>query len=83
MKTPKLIKKAREYLDASRSKQRKEAKCIKELLKKLKKKEHALKDKLEKEKDPKKREHIEKNLQVIFAQRRKGITILKELKKKP
>jgi len=82
MKTPKLIKKAKEYLDADKSKQRKEQKCIKELLKKLKKKEHHLKDKLEKENDPEKRQQMSKDLHVIFAQRKKGVAILKELKKK-
>ncbi len=82
MKTPKLINKAKEFLSASKSKQRKEAKYINELLKKLKKKERHLKDKLEKEKDSKKQRQVRKDLHVVFAQRKKGITILKEMKKK-
>lgn len=82
MKTPKLIKKVRKYLEAGSRKQRKEAKCIKELLKKLKKKERTLQARLEKEKDQKKRRQIRKNLDIIYAQRKKGVAILKELKKK-
>lgn len=82
MKTPKLIKKVRKYLDADSHKLRKEEKCIKELLKKLKKKERVLEARLEKEKDAKKRRQLRKNLQVIYAQRKKGVSILKTLKKK-
>jgi DNA polymerase II small subunit/DNA polymerase delta subunit B len=81
MKTPKLIRKAKEYLNASKSKQRKKKKYIRELLKKLKKKERSLKEKSKKEKDAKKRRQINQDLKIIFAQRKKGVTILKGLKK--
>ena len=83
MKTPKLIRKLGKYLEADSRPQRKEAKCIKELLKKLKKKERRLKERLEREKDAKKRRQIRGTLEVIFAQRKKGVAILKGLKKKP
>ncbi|HHH37972.1 MAG TPA: hypothetical protein ENK50_00125 [Sedimenticola sp.] len=81
MKTRKLIRKMREYLSADRKKQRKQVECMIELLKKLKHKERTLQQKLEHEKDEKKRQEIQNNLDIIFAQRRKGVAILKELKK--
>lgn len=80
MNTSKLIRKAKKYFKGG--KQRKEAKYIKELLKKLKKKERGLKAKLEKEKDPKKRRQIRKSLNVICAQRKKGVALLKDLRKR-
>jgi hypothetical protein len=80
MKTPKLIRTAKRYFNVG--KRQKEAKYIKELLKKLKKKERGLKAKLGKEKEPKKRRQIRKALNVICAQRKKGVALLKDLRKK-
>ena len=81
MKTPDLIRKVQELLDADKKKQRDQIKCLKELLDKLKKKQRALKTKLESERDDKTRKRLRKDLDVIFAQRRKGIATLKTLKK--
>lgn len=80
MKTPKLFKMAQQYLgeDAKKAKQHKA--CIKEILKKLKKKERVLKDKLATEKSDKEKKHIEQDLDIIFAQRKKGLKTLKGLK---
>ena len=81
MKTPKLIERVQEFLDADKKKQREQIKCLKELLDKLKKKQRVLKAKLAKEREDKTRKRLRKDLDVIFAQRRKGISTLKTLKK--
>jgi len=80
MKTKKMLSKLADFLDADRRTQLAERKSMKELLKKLKKKERDLKEKLEQEKDPEKRGEIEAKLRVIYAQRTKGVAILKELR---
>ena len=81
MKTPKLLKRVQEYIDADKLKQCKRKDCIKEVLHKLKKKQHMLKGKLAKEKDDKERKHIQKTLDIIYVQRKKGLKALKSLKK--
>ena len=81
MKTPKLLKRVQEYIDADELKQCKRKDCIKEVLHKLKKKQHMLKDKLAKEKDDKERKHIQKTLDIIYVQRKKGLKALKSMKK--
>ena len=80
MKTPKLIKKVQEYLDADELKQCKRKDCIKEVLNKLKKKQRMLKHKLAKESNDKERKHIQKTLDIIYIQRKKGLKALKSLK---
>lgn len=80
MKTPKMIKQVGDFLDADKDKQQKQIKSIKEILRSLKKKQDSLKKKSKSEKDDKKRKHIRKNLDIIFAQRKKGINALKKLK---
>ena len=80
MKTSKLLKKTREILSAKKSKQRKEAESLQELLAALKKKKKKLNAKLEKTKSGSDREHIEKELAVIRAQRHKGLKLLKDIK---
>jgi hypothetical protein len=81
MKTPKLLKKTEELLSAKRSKQRKKVDSLKELLDKLKKKKRKLKDKLEAESDQDDQKRLRKELEVIRAQRHKGLKLLKDLKK--
>jgi hypothetical protein len=80
MKTNKLIKKTKELLSAKRSKQRKKIDTLKELLAKLKHRKRKLQASLENEKSKDKREHIRNDLEVIRAQRRKGLKALKALK---
>ena len=80
MKTNKLIKKTKELLSAKRSKQRKKIDTLKELLAKLKHRKRKLQASLESEKSKDKREHIRNDLEVIRAQRRKGLKALKALK---
>lgn len=54
-------------------------KCI---LKKLKKQQHDLKDKIDAEKDQGKKKHMKKKLAIIRTQRKKGLSILKAMNKK-
>ena len=82
MKTPKLLKKVEKILDADDAKQRKHAKCFKEILNKLKKRKAHLKDKLKDTKSEKDRKRIQRDLAIIHTQRKKGLQALKDLKKK-
>ena len=78
MKTPKLIKRVEEFLDSNKNKQCEEKKCLKEILRKLKKNEKILQERLKKEKDEKKQKSIKKSLDIIYAQRKKGIRAMKK-----
>ena len=82
MKTPKLIRKAKEYLNPEKAKEKHQVKSIKELLKKLKKKQQSLKDKLDKENDRKEKRRIETEINILKAQRSKGLKLLKKIKKR-
>ena len=81
MKTPKLLKRVQEYIDSDQLKQCKRRDCIKEVLHKLKKKQHLLKAKLAKEKNEKECKPIQKALDIIYVQRKKGLKALKDIKK--
>ncbi len=81
MKTPKLIKKVENYLDAGNKKQRKQMDSIKAILKQLGKKQRILKDKLAKEKSHKSRKQIQTDLDIIYVQRKKGLKALKKIQK--
>jgi hypothetical protein len=80
MKTKKLLARLRDLLDAEASEQRREIASIREVLKALKEKERKLQGKLEKRPDREDREEIEGKLQVIYAQRKKGVERVRELK---
>ncbi len=80
MKTPKLLKLSRELLNAKKSKQHEEKKCLKEIQHKLKKKGKKLQQRLDNEKNEKELKHIKNELKIIFAQREKIIKVLKSLK---
>jgi hypothetical protein len=80
MKTAKLLKIAKEYLSLDVKKAKKQKACIKELLQKLKKKKRHLKEQLAQEKSDKERKRIKKDLDILFAQYKKGLKTLKALK---
>jgi len=80
MPTNKLLDKLKNYLDANRRAQIAKYDSIKRVLKKLKKKENALKDMLKKEHNDKARKRLEKEMDVLSAQRKKGVKMLKELR---
>jgi hypothetical protein len=80
MKTHKLLKKLAHFLSQDRSAQRQELKSIREILKKLKLKECHLRDKLELAADADERKEIEGKLEVVHAQRLKGLARVKEIR---
>jgi hypothetical protein len=81
MKTPKLLEKVEKILHAKEAKQRQHAKCFKEILHKLKKRQKDLKEKLKDTSNEKERKRIKRDLAIIHTQRKKGIQALKDLKK--
>ena len=81
MKAPKMLKIVKRFLSADKEKQYEHTKCFNDVLKKLKKKENALKDKLKNEKHEKHRKQIKKELAIVHAQRKKGIEAIRKLKK--
>ncbi len=79
MKTRRLVQKIKEFLSADRRAQIKRAGVLKDVLKKLEKKEARLKEKLDREKDAARRREILRKLEVLRAQRKKGVKLQKEL----
>ncbi len=79
MGTEKLLDKLKNLLDAKRHKQKKKHEYLKKLLKKLKKRQEKHKKLLEAKKDLEGRKRIERTLKVIYAQRKKGIKLYKDI----
>ena len=79
MKQKKLLDKLLEFFDASGQKKKKQKSDIKLILKKLKKKERKLKEKLASEKNDNKRKRLKQEIDVVYAQRKKGIKAIKEI----
>lgn len=75
MKTTELIDKLRGYLKLDRHKQKGKRDKIRALLKKLKKRQNVLKEKLKKAPDAKTRKRIKRDLKVLRTQRRKGVKL--------
>ncbi len=80
MKIHKLISKADEYLSTDRRKRKEKVKCLKHVLDKLRKREAKLELKYKEGRGNK--EKISKELALIHAHRKKGLELLKVLKKK-
>ena len=80
MKRKKLLRKLADFLDRGGRKQRKHRDELKILLKKLKGKEIELEEKLRLESDERKKHRYSKELEIIMAQRAKGVKALRELK---
>ena len=80
MKTAKLLQKTEAFLSAKKSKQRKKIDALKEMLDGLKQKKREMNEKIKAADSKSEREHLEKELAVIRAQRHKGLKILKDLK---
>ena len=81
MKASKLLEQLKDYLDSERRAQIAKSDSIKVVLKKLKKKANSLKARLNEEADDAVREQLKREIEVITAQRKKGISLLKEIKK--
>ena len=79
MKKTKLLKSLARVLDMDGRKQRKHRDELKDLLKELKKKKLELEQKMLHEKDERKLNRLGKELEIINAQRLKGLKALQEL----
>lgn len=83
MKLKRLLEKLSRFLDANSKTQQQEIKSIRKVLKELKAKEHKLQEKLANRSayEADEIEALEFKLDVIYAQRRKGIERVQALKK--
>jgi cytoplasmic iron level regulating protein YaaA (DUF328/UPF0246 family) len=81
MKTRKLLARLADFLDADRAAQQAEIESIRKVLKKLKEKERNLRDKLDEETEPEERKAIAAKLDVVYAQRRKGLERVRAIRK--
>jgi hypothetical protein len=81
MKTKNLVRKLNDLLSAKRRKQLARFESLEKVLRKLKKKEAALKRKLDDESNKERRRALEHKLKVIRAQAKKGRKLRDELAK--
>jgi hypothetical protein len=79
MKRKKLLRKLADILGTEGRKQRKHSDELKALLRKLKKKEVELEIEMRREKDERKQKRLGKELEIVKAQRAKGVKTLKEI----
>ncbi len=77
MKTRKLLDKLMAYLDGDARKRKKERDEIKAVLKKLKRREKKLRNQLDDVRDDDKRAALQKEIDIVHAQRKKGVRLLK------
>lgn len=81
MKKTSLIDKLHRFFDKKRKRQEAKRDQLKVLLKKLKKQEAKLREKMEKSSESTRKAHVERQLQVLHDQRKKGISLYRELNK--
>ncbi len=81
MKLRKLIEKAEALLDPKERKRKAQKKNLKHVIKKLRKQEKALIKSLDSESSKEKSALIQDQVNLAHAQRKKGLKVLKELKK--
>jgi len=82
MNTKELLTAIKDFFDESGKKQRDQKKYLKQVLAKLKHKAKLLRKKLANEKNAKKSKALRKEFDVVCAQRKKGLKLLKSLNKK-
>lgn len=80
MKSKTLLARLSAFLNADEAAQQREVKAVKKILKALKDKETALKRRLQESADEEERAALQTKLEVLYAQRRKGIERVKALK---
>jgi hypothetical protein len=83
MKTRTLLEKLGRFLGEDKDSQREEIESIREVLKKLKQKEKHLREELEEQLDHDTRREVQTKLDVVRAQRLKGLDRVKELRDDP
>ena len=81
MKLKKIISQTEEFLNSEARKRKEKKKYLKQVLKQLREHEENLDQRLANETDPEKIEKLQKKKALAHAQRKKGVTILKSLKK--
>ncbi len=79
MKEKKLLNKLKAFFGSSERKRKKQKSDVKEILKKLKKRERRIKQKQSSEKKAAKRKQLQREIDVIYAQRKKGIKLIRKL----
>jgi len=79
VRTKKLLRKIKSLLSADRRAQIAKADSLEEILRKLERKEQALRAKLDEEKDKARRKESLRKLEVIAAQRKKGEKLRKKI----
>ena len=79
MSKKKLLEKLQEFFDAGQQEKVKHTKEIKKILKKLKQKERKIQQKLEVCVDADEAVELQKELGIIYAQRMKGVKIVKDV----
>ena len=77
MKTRKLLDKLVAYLDGDARKHKQERNDLKAVLKKLKRREKKLLNRLEDEKNSDHRKALKSEIDIVHAQRKKGVRLLK------
>lgn len=82
MKIRKLIEKAQSVLDADDRKTKAQKKSLKHVVKKLRKHEKSLQKRYRDEKSDAMSAKLEDEIKLAHAQRKKGLQLLKDLKKK-
>ena len=85
MDMKKLFAKAETFLSSGKRKRKEKKKCLKHVLKKLRKQEEKLNAHLQYETDQKVIDKLNRKISLVHAQRKKGLALMKELmeKKKP
>lgn len=81
MKKTSLLNKLHRFFDKKRKRQEAKRDQLKGLLKKLKKQEVKLREKMENASGSTRRAHVERQVQVLHDQRKKGIALYRELNK--
>ncbi len=79
MKKKKLLKRLQAFFDLDERSKRAKKKELLMILKKLKQKQHKMAAKLEAASGEQERQELVKELEIIYAQRKKGINLVKEL----
>lgn len=82
MKLKKILNQLNAHIDKKKEQDMQAADGLSKVLKKLKRKEQKLQSQLEHEKDMEEREMIEQELKIVHSQRKKGIQMLSDLRKK-
>ena len=82
MKLKKLLKKLNAYFDQTAEQKLQTDEGLSKVLKKLKRKEQQLQSALEQECNAEESELLEQELQIVHSQRKKGIALLSEIRKK-